>query len=236
MEEDGGGEEPEPAAAFADGQPDEDGKAQLKDQGRCALPQAQQVVSGLGGDEFVDLLTHLRLRLGGCLAEEGIGLAGIDHDRHREGGNHRHAEDEEHLRAPVADAVGNPRQGSRGLLLQEVLHGEEPAGFLKEARHQTAVQRVVPDVSLNGRSVRPLQDHPMHQRLQHQDEYEERRRADEDRGPFDLIFPDHPPGQADGNDEPQHEVQDNHEEGSCGDHGRSIKSFWTKIIIFIETQ
>ena len=119
----------------------------------------------------------------------------------------------------VAEAVGNARLGLRGFLLEEELHGQEPARFLEEAGHQAAVEGVVQGFPLDDRSARALEDELVDDRLQHQREDDEGAGADEDRGQLGLMLFHRPPTQEHGNGEAQEGVYRHDDEICSRNHG-----------------
>ena len=219
MQQDGGGEEPEPLPALPGGRPDEDGEGHLQGNRGEPLPEAEEVGACAGGLELFEGGRHLILCFCGHRGKQGVRLPEVDHDGHREGGNHRQAEYNRHFHAAVAEAVGDARLGLRGFLLEEELHGQEPASFLEETGHQAAVEGVVQGFSLDGRPARALENDLVYNRLQHQREDDEGAGADEDRGQLGLVLFYRPPDKENGDSEAQEGIYRHYDEICSRDHG-----------------
>ena len=93
----------------------------------------------------------------------------------------------------MANTVSNSGAGLERLLFQEEFHGKESARLLEDAGSQTAVKRIVPNVSDNCLAVGTLEYYLMKDGLKQKGEHNEYACAYEDGRPSHLILLYKPP-------------------------------------------
>ena len=164
-----------------------------------ALPEAQQHRICRQGLQCIQLRLQLRHGFFRNIGEQDAGHAGIDQEGYHQIGNHGEPEKDEHLRAAVADTVGDAGDRRCRLLLHQEFHGEEATGLLEDAGGQAAVNGVQERVARDDAAVGSLQHQLVHNAFQHQGEEEEGAGTDQDGGKLRMVLAHQVPRQGNGN-------------------------------------